>query len=831
MQASSPLRPRGKLVRYIAPAALAAVVFWIISATTSISHAGISLPGVAALMLGMTTLGLMWRERERALEQKLMAEADERFIAAAENGLDAFVLLDAVRDTAGRVHDFRFRYVNAKAEEIMGLTRDQIVGHMFHELFPANYRLGFFERCCKVVETGHPMDEESSIETDRVKASWLRSRVVKLGDGVAITSINLTEAKAVEKRYEGLANFSESVFESAPFSIIATDPNGLITSMNAAAERLSQYNRDELIGKVSMAALYDISELQLRCQEKGGSADETSNAFALLTDQPAGETEEREWTYVRKDGTRAPVSLSLRAIRSRSGELEGYVGIASDITDRRQLLSYVTHLSKHDPLTGLAGRAMLREKLQGAVERAKITGRRVAVFVMDLDHFKRVNDSLGHQAGDQVIREAAQQLRSAVRSTDTVGRMGGDEFVVILTDIQTIEDIDQFAQTLVQRISRTMTVNQYELNVTASVGVCIYPDFANDADSLLERADAAMYESKEGGRNQHLIFNSAMLKESSNRLQMEHELRFALKNDEFSLVYQPQVCLRTGDVVGLEALLRWNNSRLGKVSPSEFIPLAEETGLIVPIGEWVFRQACLEGKRMGDAVGRELSVAINLSPRQFRQKNLLEVVERALIESGLAARNLEIEITENTLMINSAANLEMLQKIRELGARIAIDDFGTGFCSFSYLLEYHVDRLKIDQSFVRRAVVDSNAAAVVRTVLAMSHGLNIKVVAEGVETAEQLRFLRRRRCDEAQGFLFARPVSADEFPGIVDAVRHEWQNNLQKFAGDARATIPPALNPPRHVDIRKDLLPLAKTSDIKLVDERASGRLVAVRKR
>ncbi|MCU1321061.1 MAG: domain S-box protein [Acidobacteriaceae bacterium] len=830
MQASPPFKSRGISVRYIAPAALAAVVFWTISATTSRPHAGMSVGSVATLVLGMTTLGLMWRERERALEQRLMAEADERFIAAAENGLDAFALMDAVRDTSGYIHDFRFRYVNAKTEEIMGLTRDEIVGQMFHALLPDNYRFGFFERCCKVVETGHPMDEESPVKTGRVKASWLRSRVVKLGDGVAITSINLTEAKAVQKQYEVLANFSESVFESAPFSIIATDPQGLITSMNAAAERLSQYTRDELIGNVSMAALYDVSELQLQWLERGGGPEEAPNAFALLTSETtAAETEEREWTYVRKDGTRAPVSLSLRAIRSHAGELEGYIGIASDITDRRQLLSYVTHLSKHDPLTGLAGRAMLREKLQVAVERAKVTGRRVAVFVMDLDHFKRVNDSLGHQAGDQVIREAAQQLRSAVRSTDIVGRMGGDEFVVILTDIQTIEDIDQFAQTLVQRISRTMTVNQYELNVTASVGVCIYPDFANDADSLLERADAAMYESKEGGRNQHLIFNSAMLKESSNRLQMEHELRFALKNDEFSLVYQPQVDLRTGDVVGLEALLRWNNSRLGQVSPGEFIPLAEETGLIVPIGEWVFRQACLEGKRMGDAVGRELSVAINLSPRQFRQKNLLEVIERALLESGLAARNLEIEITENTLMINSAANLEMLQKIRELGGRIAIDDFGTGFCSFSYLLEYHVDRLKIDQSFVRRAVVDSNAAAVVRTVLAMSHGLNIKVVAEGVETAEQLRFLRRRRCDEAQGFLFARPVSAEDFPGIVDAVRREWQNNLQKFAGEARPAAPTALVPPRHLEILKDSQP--KTSDIKLVDERVPARLVAVRKR
>nr|WP_255551549.1 GGDEF domain-containing phosphodiesterase [Granulicella sp. dw_53] len=606
-------------------------------------------------------------------------------------------------------------------------------------------------------------------------------RVVKLGDGVAVTAIDLSQTKEREERYEEIESFSDSIFESAPFSIIATDANGLITAMNQAAERLSQYSRGDLIGKATLAVLHDAAELQTRGHELASEGSAPMEGFAVLADKASrGDMEEREWTYVRKDGSRAPVSVALRAIRTSAGKVEGYVGIASDITDRLQMMEYVTHLATHDHLTGLAGRTLLRERLLQAVERAKVSGRKVAVFVMDLDHFKRVNDSLGHQAGDQVIREAAQQLRSAVRTTDTVARMGGDEFVIVLQDIQTIDDIDQFAQTLVQRMANTMVVNHYELNVTASIGVCIYPDFASDADKLLERADAAMYASKEGGRNQHQIFNSAMLKETSARLSMEHELRHALKNKEFSLVYQPQVSLRTGEVVGLEALLRWDNARLGRVAPGDFIPLAEETGLIVSIGEWVFRQACLEGKRMGDAIGRELSVAINLSPRQFRQKNLLEVIERALEESGLNARNLEIEITENTLMINSAANLEMLQKIRELGGRIAIDDFGTGFCSFSYLLEYHVDRLKIDQSFVRRAVVDVNAAAVVRAVIAMSHGLNIKVVAEGVETEEQLRFLRRRRCDEAQGYLFARPMSAEEFPAAVEAIGHAWQHDVSQ---------------------------------------------------
>ena len=430
---------------------------------------------------------------------------------------------------------------------------------------------------------------------------------------------------------------------------------------------------------------------------------------------------------------------------SETGETSGFVTIAFDITERRQMLDYVTHLATHDPLTGLLGRALLRDKTVEAVERARRYGTKVALFMVDLDQFKRINDSLGHASGDQVLVEAAGRLRRSVRSSDLVARVGGDEFVVVMTDITSIADVEQCAANLVAKLAPEISIDEYLVNVTASVGVCIYPDFAADAKHLLKRADAAMYTAKENGRNQHQIFSEDMLKETADRLSMEHALRHALANNELSMHYQPQISLTTGAVTGMEALLRWKHPRLGVVSPAQFIPLAEETGLIVPIGEWAFMTACREGKALQDELGMDLTVSVNLSPRQFQQRNLVEVIENSLKESGLAARNLEIEITENMLMINSGGNLDKLQKIRELGARISIDDFGTGFCSFSYLLQYQVDRLKIDQSFVKQAGTDPNAAAVVRTIIAMSHGLNIRVVAEGVETDEQLRFLVRRK--------------------------------------------------------------------------------------
>jgi diguanylate cyclase (GGDEF)-like protein/PAS domain S-box-containing protein len=713
----------------------------------------------------------LWRERGRPARVRFAQEAHSKFLAAAETSLDAFSLLEAVRNNAGEIVDFRVLYINANTERLIGKSRSELIGQMLCSVTPLRVAGPMFGRFCRVVETGEPLNEEFPVTQASIKASWLRSQVIKLGDGLAITCSDISESKATQERYAHLAEFNDSVFQNAPFSIVATDTKGLITAMNVAAEKLSGYSREELVGKAPLTLLHDERELLGKAVGLNLNATLERDGFNVLTAGAAvGEMEEQEWTLIRRDGARTPINLAVRAVTTDSGEITGFVSIALDISERKQMLEYVTHLATHDQLTGLVGRALLQDKIVQAVEQSRRYGTKVAVFVIDLDHFKRINDSLGHTAGDQILVEAAGRLRRSVRSTDVVARVGGDEFVVVMPDITTMVDVEQCAANLVLKLAPEILVDGHLVRVTGSVGVCIFPDVATDAKHLVKRADSAMYAAKENGRNQHQVFSEGMLKESADRLTMEHALRHALANGELCMHYQPQISLTSGVVTGMEALLRWTHPRLGEIPPVQFIALAEETGLIVPIGEWAFMTACCEGKAMHDELGSDLTLSVNLSPRQFQQKNLVEIVEFALIKSGLPARNLEIEITENMLMVNSVDTLDKLQKMRELGVRISIDDFGTGFCSFSYLLQYQVDRLKIDQSFVKKSISDANAAAVVRAIIAMSHGLNIKVVAEGVETDEQLRFLQRRRCDEGQGYFIARPVPAKEFCAVVRAI-------------------------------------------------------------
>jgi len=502
-----------KMILSTLPAGLALGQLW------RVNH-GAHLGALTAVLLALAGLAVavwaLWHEHDRVAKLRGAQEAHSQFLAAAETSLDAFCILECLRNDAREIIDFRILYVNANAERLAGRSRAELVGQMLCTATPMQSTRPMFARFCKVVESGEPLNEEFPVAHPAIKATWLQSQVVKLGDGLALTFSDISKAKATQERYAHLAEFTDSVFQNAPFSIVATDTYGMITAMNAAAEKLTGYSREELVGKAPLTVLHDERELLGKAVSIDTAATLDKYGFEALTaGATVGRMEEHEWTLIRRDGARTPINLAMRAVTSDAGEVSGFVSIAVDITERRQMLDYVTHLATHDQLTGLAGRALLQDKTVQAVEVARRYGTKVAVFVIDLDHFKRINDSLGHAGGDQLLLEAARRLSRAVRSTDVVARVGGDEFVVVMPDITTVADVEQCAANLVSRLAPEILIEDHPVRVTASVGVCIFPDFASDAKHLLKRADSAMYAAKESGRNQHQIFSESMLKETA----------------------------------------------------------------------------------------------------------------------------------------------------------------------------------------------------------------------------------------------------------------------------------------------------------------------------
>lgn len=400
--------------------------------------------------------------------------------------------------------------------------------------------------------------------------------------------------------------------------------------------------------------------------------------------------------------------------------------------------------------------------MQHALDKARRNGLQVALIYLDLDRFKTINDSLGHTIGDRVLKEVAGRLTHQVRKADTVARLGGDEFVVILEDVQEAENVAKIAQKILLELVREVMVEGHRLHVTASAGISLFPDDGVDAEGLMKNAEVAMYRAKEQGKNMCQYFTPDMNSRARELLQLENGLRQALEEDQFVLHYQPQHDLATGELVGVEALLRWNHPERGMIPPGDFIPLAEETGLIVPIGDWVLRTACAQSRTWRQAGLPPMRMAVNISPRQFRLANLSSRVQEILQETGLEPEALELEITEGMIMNDLEAAIETMQALGKMGVSLAIDDFGTGYSSLGYLKRFPIAGLKIDRSFVRDIISDANDAQIATSVIALAHSMNLRVVAEGIETAEQLSFLQEKGCDHGQGFFFNLPCSAEE---------------------------------------------------------------------
>jgi diguanylate cyclase (GGDEF)-like protein/PAS domain S-box-containing protein len=477
-----------------------------------------------------------------------------------------------------------------------------------------------------------------------------------------------------------------------------------------------------------------------------------------------------DFTYkrLRSDGSLMYVSISGRPIFDENGVFKGYRGIGKDITERVVAAERIQYVAYHDGLTDLPNRIMFSEVLSHAVGQAKRHNRNLALLFVDLDRFKNINDMLGHAAGDDLLKEVSARIKASIRSSDVVARLGGDEFVVLLEDIHEQKNVVKVVRKLLSSLNEPLTMHSQEFRVTASIGVTMFPHDAQDEPTLMRNADMAMYRAKEEGRNTFQFFSGDMMDTHSfERLALESSLRRALERQEFRVHYQAKVDAKTRAITGVEALVRWQHPELGLVPPSRFIPIAEETGLIVPIGRWVLQEACRQNKAWQDAGMPAVRIAVNLSARQFTDKGLLKEVRSILADSGLSPSLLELEITESMVMRDLPKALEILTALKRLGVWLAIDDFGTGYSSLSSVKRFPIDVIKVDRSFIRDIPEDSDDKALTEAIIRMAKSLSLTVVAEGVETKEQVAFLQRHACDEFQGYYFSKPIPAEDFARLL----------------------------------------------------------------
>jgi diguanylate cyclase (GGDEF)-like protein/PAS domain S-box-containing protein len=584
-------------------------------------------------------------------------------------------------------------------------------------------------------------------------------------DAVLTAFAPINHLKLMEQRLELWAK----VFEASSEGIMIVHADEHILSVNRAFVRATGYEFQDVVGQRPEFLV-------------PGPAD-APFFHSLWTTVQQRDSWQGEAKLRRRNGEFFPAWLMISAVREPQGKLSYYICTSIDITDRKKSQERIQFLAQHDVLTELPNRSLCIERLRIALQQAERSRKKVAVLFIDLDRFKNINDSLGHHIGDGLLRSVARRLTDTVRTGDTVSRLGGDEFIVVLNGVEDSDEVAYVVQRrLIPLVRDPHDVEGAEIHVSCSVGIAIYPDDGADIDELMRHADVAMYQAKAEGRNSAQFFNAKMTERAQQRLQIESRLRHAIEQDELRLHYQPRVNARTGAMAGAEDLLRWTSAELGVVSPAQYIPIAEETGLIVPIGKWVIEHACAQIALWRQEGLGDIEVSINLSALQLRDSGLVDALEASLRRHAIPNGVLEIEITESTLMESVEANLQKLQAIRRLGVGLAIDDFGTGYSSLNYLNRFPLDKLKVDRSFVHDMLDDPTDLAITRAIIGLGHTLGLKVVAEGVETAQEVDILRGADCDEFQGFFFARPMPAHELPGWR-AARDADRKVLVQLAG------------------------------------------------
>jgi diguanylate cyclase (GGDEF)-like protein/PAS domain S-box-containing protein len=682
-------------------------------------------------------------------------ESEARYRGLLEAAPDAMVVVDQGGEIV---------LLNVQAEKQFGYRRDELVGQKVKNIIPE----GFAERLiadgtrsaaealAQEIGTGIELTGRRKDGSDfpiEIMLSPLES-----AEGILVTAAirDISVRKAAEKHLAQMEGRYRGLLEAAPDAMVVVDQGGEIVLLNVQAEKQFGYRRDELVGqKVKNIIPEGFAERLI--------ADSLRSAEAALAQQIGTGI---ELNGRRKDGSQFPIEIMLSPLKGAEGIL--VTAAIRNITTRKKAEALMIHSSEHDFLTGLPNRMLLNDRVNQAILLALRHRRRVAVLFLDLDGFKHINDSLGHPTGDKLLQSVGKRLVDCVRGSDTVSRQGGDEFVVLLSEEEDSEDASIAARRMLRAVAEAHFIDQHDLHVTCSVGVSVYPDDGVDAETLIKNADTAMYQAKENGRQTYQFFKPAMNVRAVERQSIEEGLRRALEREEFVVHYQPKIDLKTGRITGAEALLRWTHPIRGPVSPGQFIPVAEDCGLILPIGTWVLRQACQQAQAWVAAGLPMGTMAVNISAMQLREENFVDSVFAIFKETGLDPRFLEVELTESVLMKHAEATASILKALRDRGVQVAVDDFGTGYSSLSYLRKFPIDALKIDQSFVSQITTVPDETIIVKAVIGMGRSLKLRVVAEGVETQEQLAFLQAHKCDEAQGYYFSRPVLPEQFAKLLE---------------------------------------------------------------
>jgi diguanylate cyclase (GGDEF)-like protein/PAS domain S-box-containing protein len=699
------------------------------------------------------------RALRRAIAARSVNEALEHATASRTAICDRSSLGIFITDA-----DDRCTYSNPAYQKITGLTSDQTLGARWRDAVHAADRATANVAWNESARSGKPFRAEQrfvrsdgAIVWTRVSAAGLTNGRRSLGHVQIVENVTDREAAAGVPVLAG--GHAQSTLDSIADGIVTTDNRGDVAYINPAAETMSGWSSEDALGKpfaqvvniVNGATGVPVADRRLA---EGGGSDALNPV--------------NEGVIVHVDGSEAAVDEATTSIRDRSGAVIGEVTVLHDVTESRALAARLAHAARHDVITSLPNRTLLDARMAEAIALAGPQKLKVALLLIDVDRFKDINDSAGHAVGDKLLRSIGQRLVDCAPVGATVYRQGGDEFLVLLPNLTSITVASDLAHTICIALAAPHHIGVHELRVTASLGIAIYPDHGHDMKSIFHHADTAMYYAKDHGGNQATVFAREMSAPAIERLVLERSLQRAIHRRQFVLHYQPKFDLDTGAMAGAEALIRWHHPDLGVVPPGHFIPVAESCGLIVPMGKWVLEEACKQAKQwFDDGFVQALPIAVNVSATQFRQPTFLCDVEQALAAVGLDAQYLELELTESVLMENVDTTLSMLKTLNLMGVRLAIDDFGTGYSSLSYLKQFAIDTLKIDRSFIKGITNDPDDATIVSAVIGMARGLGQRIVAEGIETAEQLAFLQVHECHGGQGFLFSRPLARADFAALM----------------------------------------------------------------